>query len=407
MSDSDTSNKIQYQNANGDNLLDDKTRKQTTDTDFYFGMITNPIKVVQQTNKLESSDIEEVKRSESSMTSKKASSKSSSKSSHKSSVKYEQINMPNFSKTSQKPPMQKYHQQQPQEVKEDIIIEKPLSPQEIKMKKIDLLRKLSEIKTKGFQLSKEYDFNSSIEEMEYEYELLRSFIDKRNGCKIFKNSLLQVVSVVEFLNDKYDPFDFHLSGWSEHMNVEVDNWEDVLEEIYEKYKGSGRKMAPEIKLLYLIIASASAFHFTKAHASKLPGLESVLAANPGLLTKILNQKKNESSQFMTQQEINIEKQKEEIKKKENEAKQQSQQNYINQLQTQLKQKEEIITQHNIRAPDQVKDILNRIHHMQSNIKSNTETIEEVSSSNNDRLISESNIKKPGRKPVKKAGISIM
>ena len=41
-------------------------------------------------------------------------------------------------------------------------------------------------------------------------------------------------------------------------------------EIYEKYKGTGKKMAPEIKLLYLIIASASAFHFSKSQASKLP-----------------------------------------------------------------------------------------------------------------------------------------
>ena len=31
-------------------------------------------------------------------------------------------------------------------------------------------------------------------------------------------------------------------------------------------------MAPEIKLLYLMIVSASAFHFTKTQSSKFPGL---------------------------------------------------------------------------------------------------------------------------------------
>jgi hypothetical protein len=92
-------------------------------------------------------------------------------------------------------------------------------------------KKLAELKLKGYSLSKEYDFNSSVEEMEYEYALLRSFIDKKNGVKIFKNSLLQAVSVVEFLNDKYDPFDFHLSGWSEHLTIESDSWEDVFEEL--------------------------------------------------------------------------------------------------------------------------------------------------------------------------------
>ena len=42
------------------------------------------------------------------------------------------------------------------------------------------------------------------------------------------------------------------------------------------------------KLLYLIIASASAFHFSKSYASKLPGLDSILSSNPGLLNKIIN-----------------------------------------------------------------------------------------------------------------------
>ena len=313
------------------------------------------------------------------------------------------------------------------------IKENPLSPQEIRMKKIELLRKLSEIKVKGYQLSKDYDFNSQLEEMEYEYALLRSFVDKRNGVKIFKNSLLQFVSVVEFLNDKYDPFDFQLSGWSEHLTIEVDNWEDVMEELYEKYKGKGRKMAPEIKLLYLIIASASAFHFSKSYASKLPGLDSILSSNPGLLNKIINGNSKESSQFMTPQELNIEKQKEKIKKNEIDNKNHilQQQNYIKELQHKMQQQQnfiETIAQNqnkntdyrnnfentnnqepSIKAPENVKDILNRIHTLSGTIRSNADTQDEVSS-NNDRLISETtlseNPKRKYQKKNKKANIVI-
>ena len=106
-----------------------------------------------------------------------------------------------------------------------------------------MLRKLSELKLRGYKLSREYDFNSSIEEMEYEYDMLKSFADKRNGIKLYKNLILNGCSVIEFFNDKYDPFSFKLSGWSEHMNVEVDNYDDVLEELYEKYRGSGGSIA--------------------------------------------------------------------------------------------------------------------------------------------------------------------
>ena len=471
---------IEYQDSEGENL--EKKKNITTDTDYYFNLVANPSKIKPTINNIESSEIiEELNDSNTSKASSKKSHKASSHSSKKSSESkpiYDKININNVSEklinnsysnpllflnktnnlqdiknvSETKPPnlsRQNTETRQfnsnkipklvtepiqgsnisknaptPIAVATPIINEsnyKILQPHEIKIKKIELLRKLSEIKAKGYQLSKDYDFNSTIDEMEYEYELVRSFADKRNGVKIFRNSLLQAVSVVEFLNDKYDPFDFHLSGWSEHVSIEIESWEDVLEEIYEKYKGSGRKMAPEIKLLYLMIASASAFHFTRAHSSKLPGLDSLLAANPSLLSNIINSKKD-SSQFMTQQELNIEKQKEELKNKEKN----DQNKYINQLQEQIKNQQQIINnnKHNennnftpsglpnfipketlnktsIRAPEQVKDILNRLH----NIKpTNTETQDDISS-NNDRLISDTTIsdnnqKKSGRKSRK-------
>ncbi len=492
MSESETSSdiKVKYQNANGDNLLEDKSndrKQQSTDTDYYFGMIANPAKTQQlQKSDSESSELNQLlnntdtssssRRSSSSSHSRKSSSSSSSSSSEserrkssESREKYDKISVspkpsPNSQQQSAIPKFTPYASQNssnqngsnvPQSTAEIKPVEKrELTQQEIRLKKIEMIRKLCEIKAKGFQLSKEYDFNSSLEEMEYEYDLLRSFADKRNGVKIFKGGILQAVSVIEFLNDKYDPFDFHLTGWGDHLNVEIDSWEDVLEEIYEKYKGTGKKMAPEIKLLYLMIVSASAFHMTKTQASKLPGLDSVLSANPGLLSKIINPGKGESSQFMTPQELNIERQREELRKKEAESKNQlqhhmnqqmqqqmQQQQYISQLESQLKQQQQQINQFHsepqpanskppvtlpatipanqlrpvaldVRAPSQVKDILNRLHSVQpTNIKAGATETQDETSSNNDRLVSEATVsesnpkKRAGRKP-KSSGISI-
>ena len=508
MSDSETSSsevKVKYQNSNFEKLIEDKSNEkkpQTTETDYYFGMIANPSKIINKpkAQSSESSELDKLLKDtdseKSSSSSRSSSKKSNSKKSNETSsstesstrsasdsrVKYDQINIasetPRVTQTQHQSSQQSLqtsnnHVPNPRvstaSVQSNIPNtadikptepQRPLTQQEIRMKKIEFLRKLCEIKSKGYQLSKNYDFNSSLEEMEYEYDLLKSFADKRNGVKIFRNGLLQAVSVIEFLNDKYDPFDFHLSGWGEHMNVEVDSWEDVLEEIYEKYKGTGKKMAPEIKLLYLIIASASAFHFSKSQASKLPGLDSVLASNPSLLSKLMNPEKPESSQFMTSQELNIEKQREELRKKEAESKQKSQQQqmqqqqYIQQLQSQLEKQNEMLqnqqniinqrpTENNnkmfgavlnsnmfgsnepqaanvktgtinpsipdIRAPDQVKDILNRIHNYQpSTIKQSATETQDDTASNNDRLVSETTLsesKKKGRKP-KKSNISI-
>jgi len=450
MSDTENSNgtHVKYQNSHGINLLEDKInnkKQQSTDTDYYFNMIANPtktsvLKIDSESSEInlinsDSSSSSDSRKSRKSDSSNKKSSSRSDKKSSESKETYEQIKIP-------PPPPNTYKTNDTyNHSKQDKPTEPPkveLSYQETRLRKIEMLRKLSEIKTKGFTLSKEYDFNSSLEEMEYEFELLKSFADKRNGVKIFKGGLLQAVSVIEFLNDKYDPFDFHLSGWGDHLQLEVDSWEDVLEEIYEKYKGSGRKMAPEVKLLYLIIASAGAFHFTKSQSSKLPGLDSVLASNPGLLSSIINPTKN-SSQFMTQQEVNIERQRNEQKKKEANDKLQlqqqlkQQQQYINQLQTQAKKFEQQPATGNpsgtlpptinasllkpmapdIRAPEQVKEILNRLHNIQpGTINMSITDTQDDSSSNNDRLISETtlsdgNPRKRAVRKTKKSAISII
>ena len=461
MSDSETSitnNNILYQNSKGENILDNK--KLTTDTDFYYNMIANPTKIIAKDATSESSNYNNIiiteHNNKSSNSSKSYSSKSNSNKSNSSKIRsenlkniteskpiFEKINIPPINNRSNIQKDEPYnrpniHQEQhynnlysdkfkngsQQNINNNeynLNTEPKLTPQDIRMKKIELLRKLCEIKTKGFNLSKEYDFNSSIEEMQYEYDLLKSFVDKRNGVKIFKNGLLQAVSVIEFLNDKYDPFDFHLSGWGEHMSVEVDSWEDVLEEIYEKYKGTGRQMAPEIKLLFLIIASASAFHFSKSYASKIPGLDTLLTSNPGLLSKIINPKK-QNSQFMSPQEIHIQNQKNELNKKEQLQKQNI--NGLKNQQNEIRNFNNIPIasndkfNHNITVPDNVKNILNKIHNQKQLdhdpfIKHNLDTQEELSS-NNDRLLSETTItvsdnnqkKKPQPKKLKKSNLQV-
>lgn len=475
MSASETSsdNNIQYQNSRGENLLENNSGKkpQTTDTDYYFNMIANPSKIIPEVRKTsEDSELNDLlKDSDSSSSSIKSSSsssssssrKSSSSSSSKSSSSRQKVDHIQYSPVKDQPifakPSSNSSYNAPQTDIKPVETTKPLTVQEIRMKKIELLRKLAEIKSKGYQLSKDYDFNSSLEEMEYEFDLLKSFADKRNSVKMAKGFILQSVSVMEFLNDKYDPFDFQLSGWGEHVSVEVDSWDDVLEELAEKYKGSGKKMAPEIKLLYLVIASASAFHFAKSQASKLPGLDSILASNPGLFNKLVNSGKTESSQFMTPQEINIEKQREELNKRDSDMKQQLMHQQMVKMQDDLRKKNELInSQQNlinknaeiakqtyvglnpvlssitepqaantkklppsipanllrptvpeIRAPNAVKDILARLHEVPSQKPMNNDTQDETSS-NNDRIISDSTLsesKRRGRKP-KKGGINI-
>lgn len=332
---SDTSSdlNINFMGENENNL--NVLKKDTSETDYYLGLIANPSKtLIDDPNSSSSLELSETEKDEGNLS-------SSSK------PTFEEINLPRFSdkdndndtpRNSNKSNLysseekfsrseKRKHSDRKRSEKisysdtEPVVKPKKLTPQEVRMKKIEMLRKLSELKLRGYKLSKEYDFNSSIEEMEYEYDMLKSFVDKRNGIKLYKNLILNGCSVIEFFNDKYDPFKFKLSGWSEHMNVEVDNYDDVLEELYEKYRGSGGSMPPELKLLLLIMASASAFHFSKNFESKVPGLNKMYTENAGVIPGMFSNKQ-QKQQFMSPQELNIHHQREEMIRQEKERKQQ-------------------------------------------------------------------------------------
>lgn len=426
--DSDTSADLQFNILDNlgskievENKEDTLKKPETSDTDYYLNLIANQSKVnPESVNKSETSSSISILESDKDDSDSDSSSSSDKKKSTESSKSSTETSQPKFEKVNLSPKKIKSPTQAKILTPKKMEVKKELSPQEARMKKIELLRKLSELKSKGYELSKSYNFDSSIEEMEYEFELLKSFANKRNGVKLYKNILLNTVSAVEFLNDKYDPFEFQLTGWSEHMSVEVDSYDEVIEELYEKYKGTGKSMPAEVKLLLLILASASAFHFSKSTFKNLPGVDKIMENNPDLIAKMINPKK-ESSQFMTEQEINLEKQKENILKKEKEAKARVKaqaQPQVNTFQSQnfapVKQPESVplqraqeVQKQTLKAPMNVQDILNRLHNSENN--NNTTDTQEETSSNNDRIINSSsmNTSERGRGRKKKEIMTIM
>jgi hypothetical protein len=321
-------------------------KKETSETDLYLNMLANPSKSKLDTEKSTSSlhfdnekkntDTSSVRNSYKNMRTspkeKKHSIKnkyddSSDRGSHKSRASYSSRNSSRNSSESSKARYEDIKLSNNHDSSE----KKPvLTGQQLRMKKIELLRKLCDLKSKGYKLSKEYDFNSSIEEMEYEYDLLKSFADRRNGIKLYKSTITNVTNLVEFFNDKYDPFGAQLAGWSEHMSVEVDSYDDVLEELYEKYKGAGKSLPPEIKLLILIGFSASAFHFSKKHMSNMPmntsGVNPLGGIQSGIAQKIASMGKPAESKFMSEQELNIKRQREEMREQDKLMKERIRQN---------------------------------------------------------------------------------
>lgn len=157
---------------------------------------------------------------------------------------------------------------------------------EVKIRKIELLRLFGEYEKQGYQLSDRYTLKSKIEDMEIEYNVLKSTKTKKNALKLSQGFLINAVQALEFLNTNYDPIGMDLIGFSEVISLGIHDYDDVLEELYEKYKHYSRKVEPELKLVLMLGASATTFHTSKRLLNKVPGMEDQIKKNPSFVNKI-------------------------------------------------------------------------------------------------------------------------
>ena len=106
-----------------------------------------------------------------------------------------------------------------------------------------------------------YNMNSHLEDMRNEYIKLKKQREIDNSIKFQRKMLMAAITGIEFLNGKFDPFNIKLDGWSESVNENLNDYDEIFEELNEKYGGEGDNIAPEIRLLTLA-GSAFMFHLT-------------------------------------------------------------------------------------------------------------------------------------------------
>ena len=113
------------------------------------------------------------------------------------------------------------------------------------------------MKEKG-EVVKNCDINSGYSEIRYETTRVRHLRRMKFGKHIFTQTLLDVIRLVEFLSTKIEIIDFHLDGWHKNVQYNLEEFDDVIEEIVEKYtRGDDEgSMSPETKLGLLLLLSA-------------------------------------------------------------------------------------------------------------------------------------------------------
>lgn len=177
-----------------------------------------------------------------------------------------------------------------------VAMEPKLSREDTMREKFKYLRKLEALEKKGVELSKKYSMDSNLQEMIGEYETIMDEKTKQNSVKFQGNMLMAVINGIEFLNGKFDPFDVKLDGWSDQVQENITDYDDIFSELHEKYK-SKASMAPELKLLFQLGGSAMMVHMTNTmFKSAMPGMDDILRQNPDLMRSFQNAAVNSMAQ---------------------------------------------------------------------------------------------------------------
>jgi hypothetical protein len=174
--------------------------------------------------------------------------------------------------------------------------------------KKEILYQMDRLESKGYKLPRNFTMQSDLEEMRAEYHRIVREKEIDASVRFQRKAMMFLVSGVEFMNTKFDPISAKLDGWSEQVHDKITDYDDIFEELHEKYKGTGQQMAPELRLLLGVGGSAFMYHLTqsmfKQSKTTLPGVEEVLRSNPELMKQFQNAAMNQMQQQEAQQNRN-------------------------------------------------------------------------------------------------------
>lgn len=135
-----------------------------------------------------------------------------------------------------------------------------LSREKKQQKRMEIMRLLGElVKLHKIKLSKPYTIDSDYFEMKNEYNLHKKIRDKEKSIKWLSGVFFSCVEGIEMWSEDTgsQAYNVKLSGWQDRINANIEDYYEVFGELYEKHSALAQSYSPEIRLLFLIIGSAT------------------------------------------------------------------------------------------------------------------------------------------------------
>lgn len=158
-----------------------------------------------------------------------------------------------------------------------------LSKEELLREKFKILKKIETLERKGVEFTTKYNMDSSLSEMTSEYDTVMDERSKQNSIRFQGNMMISLVNGIEYLNGKLDYLDIKLDGWSEQVNDNINDYDDIFGELYDQYKDK-TAISPWVKLMFQLGGSAFMVHLTNTmFKSAMPSMDDIFRQNPDLM----------------------------------------------------------------------------------------------------------------------------
>jgi hypothetical protein len=142
-----------------------------------------------------------------------------------------------------------------------------LTLEQTQEKKAYYLHQLGRFTKRGVKHIRQLGMHHSLEDIENEYRRIKKEMEIDSAINYGRQGLMFCIQTIERLNGHFDPVGARLDGWSQQVYTELNNYDEIFEELYEKYH-TRVKMMPELKLIFALSASGFMFHIQKSIIEK-------------------------------------------------------------------------------------------------------------------------------------------
>lgn len=158
-----------------------------------------------------------------------------------------------------------YDDNQPEDTVEPSDID-ALHAQQLVTKR-DLVHKINQLQQRLYDVElspKTFTTADSLTELQAEYDRLYRLKQQKSTREWYRKILFGVTKGIEWANHQWDPVGLKLDGWSTEVASNVDEFDEIFDELSEKYGGSiNEKIAPEIRLVLLILYSGVSYSISQ------------------------------------------------------------------------------------------------------------------------------------------------